>query len=47
MKSFLARNLWDYGAFFRIYNEIDDAYNKGLEVIQNKSKFKEYKLQDN
>jgi carboxyl-terminal processing protease len=47
MKSFLARNLWDYGAFFRIYNEIDDAYNKGLEVIQNKNKFKEYKLQDN
>jgi carboxyl-terminal processing protease len=47
IKSLLARNLWDYGSFYKIYNQIDDAYNKGLEVIQNKNKFKEFKLQDN
>lgn len=47
VKSLLARNLWDYGSFYKIYNQIDDAYNKGLEIIQNKSKFKEFKLQDN
>lgn len=44
LKARLAQNLWDFGAFWQVYNEQDDAYLKALEIIQDKNKFKEYNV---
>ena len=33
MKALLARDLYDSSAFYRIINDIDDIFSKGLEVI--------------
>ncbi len=35
MKALLARDLYDSSAFYRIINDIDDIFSKGLEVINN------------
>jgi carboxyl-terminal processing protease len=44
LKARMAQNLFDFGAFWQVYNQIDDVYNKALSVIQDKNKFKEYKI---
>ncbi len=35
MKALIARDLYDSSAFYRIINDIDDIFSKGLEVISN------------
>ena len=35
MKALIARDLYDSSAFYRIINDIDDIFSKGLEVITN------------
>ena len=35
MKALIARDLYDSSAFYRIINDIDDIFSKGLEVINN------------
>lgn len=35
MKALIARDLYDTSAFYRILNDIDDIFSKGLEVISN------------
>jgi carboxyl-terminal processing protease len=35
LKALLARDLYDASAFYRIINDIDDIFSKGLEVISN------------
>lgn len=46
LKARLAQNLFDFAAFWQVYNEMDDVYNKALQVIQDKNKFKELKIND-
>ena len=35
MKALIARDLFDSSAYYRIINDIDDIFSKGLEVITN------------
>ena len=35
LKALIARDLYDAAAFYRIINDIDDIFSKGLEVISN------------
>lgn len=35
LKALIARDLYDSSAFYRIINDIDDIFSKGLEVISN------------
>ncbi|HOV12060.1 MAG TPA: S41 family peptidase, partial [Bacteroidales bacterium] len=44
IKAWIARNLWDYDAYWRISNEQDDVYLKAVEAIQSKDMFKSYKI---
>jgi carboxyl-terminal processing protease len=44
MKALIARDLYDSSAFYRIINDIDDIFSKGLEVITNDKLY--YKLID-
>ena len=44
MKALIARDLYDSSAFYRIINDIDDIFSKGLEVISNDKLY--YKLID-
>jgi carboxyl-terminal processing protease len=44
IKAWIARNLWDYDAYWRISNEQDDVYLKAVEAIQSKDMFKNYKI---
>jgi carboxyl-terminal processing protease len=46
LKARLAQNLWDFAAFWQVYNESDDVYNRALQIIQDKAKFKELKIND-
>jgi carboxyl-terminal processing protease len=46
IKARMAQYLFDFSAFWQVYNETDDIYNKGLQVIQDKAKFKELKIND-
>ena len=46
LKARLASNLWDFAAFWQVYNESDDVYNKALQIIQDKAKFKELRIND-
>jgi len=46
LKARLAQTLFDFGAFWQVYNEADDVYNKALQVIQDKGTFKELKIND-
>lgn len=44
LKFLLARNLFDYGAGLQIWSEVDDAYNRALQVIQDEKRFKKMKI---
>lgn len=46
LKARLAQTLFDFGAFWQVYNETDDVYNRAMQVIQDKNKFKELKIND-
>jgi hypothetical protein len=46
LKARLAQYIWDFAAFWEVYNETDDVYNRALQVIQDKNKFKELKVND-
>ncbi len=34
LKAYIARDLWESGHFFQIYNEIDPIYRKAVEVLE-------------
>jgi carboxyl-terminal processing protease len=44
MKFLLARNLYDFSAGLQIWAEVDDAYLKALQVIQDEKLFKKMKI---
>jgi hypothetical protein len=44
LKAWLARNLWDFEAFWRISNETDEMYLKAVETIEDKNMFKNNKI---
>ncbi len=46
IKARIAQNLFDFAAFWQVFNELDDIYLKGLEIIQDKNKFREYKINE-
>lgn len=35
IKALIARNLWDYSAYYEIFNPYWDTYNKALELLEN------------
>jgi carboxyl-terminal processing protease len=39
MKALIARDLYEASAFYRIINDIDDIFLKGMEVITNDSTY--------
>ncbi len=43
MKALLARDLWKNDSYFEIINEVNDAYQKALDVFKNDT-FKKYKI---
>ncbi len=43
IKALLARDLWKNDSYFEVINEINDAYQKALEVFKNDT-FKKYKI---
>ena len=45
IKAWMARNLWDVSASYEVFAGIDDAYQKALQVIDDESQFKEWKIQ--
>jgi carboxyl-terminal processing protease len=46
IKARMASYLFDFSAFWQVYNETDDVYIEGLQVIQSKNMFKEMKIND-
>lgn len=46
LKARIGQYLYDFAAFWQVYNETDDVYNKALLIMQDKNKFKELKIQD-
>ena len=44
VKAWIARNLWDYEAYWRIANENDDVYLKAIESIRSKDEFRNMKI---
>ena len=34
LKAGIAQNIWDFGSFYEIINEINPIYNKALEVLK-------------
>ncbi len=44
IKAWIARNLWDYNAYFRISNQEDDVFQEAIQSIQSKDMFKNNKI---
>lgn len=44
IKAWIARNLWDYDAYWRISNEQDDVFIEAVKAIESKDMFKENKI---
>jgi carboxyl-terminal processing protease len=44
IKAWIARNLWDYEAYFFITNQDDEVFQKALQSIQDKEMFKANKI---
>jgi len=44
LKAWIARNLWDYDAYWRVSNEDDDVFQKAVQSIQSKDMFKTNKI---
>jgi carboxyl-terminal processing protease len=47
MKALIARNLFNYSAFFMIINEGDHVYEKAIEVLDNWDKYRKQLIIDN
>jgi hypothetical protein len=47
MKALIARNLFDYSAYFKIINEGDNVYEKAIEVLNNWDKYRKECLKEN
>jgi carboxyl-terminal processing protease len=41
IKAWIARNLWDVTASYKVFSAIDDGFRKALEVIEDEALFKE------
>ncbi|MDZ7741772.1 MAG: hypothetical protein U5Q03_08500 [Bacteroidota bacterium] len=39
LKALMARNLWDVSSFYEIIVDIDDEYQKALEILQDEKKY--------
>jgi carboxyl-terminal processing protease len=46
MKALIARNLFDYSAYFKIINEGDHTYEKAIEVLDNWDKYRKECLKE-
>jgi carboxyl-terminal processing protease len=46
MKALIARNLFDYSAYFKLMNEGDNVYEKAIEVLDNWGKYKKKYLKE-
>jgi carboxyl-terminal processing protease len=46
MKALIARNLFDYSAYFKIINEGDNVYEKAIEVLNNWDKYRKECLKE-
>ncbi len=46
LKARIAQHLFDFAAFWQVYNETDDVYNKALDVVQDRGKFRELKISE-
>ncbi len=44
IKAWIARNLWDYNAYFRISNQEDDVFQEAIHSIQSKDMFRVNKI---
>ncbi len=44
IKAWIARNLWDYEAYFFIINQDDEVFQKAIQSIQDKEMFKTNKI---
>jgi hypothetical protein len=43
LEAMIARNLWDYSAYYQVFNPYWPAYQQALEVLQ-EDRYKEFKL---
>jgi len=46
IKALIARNLWDYSAYYQVFNPYWDTYNKALELLEN-NMYSRFKLAQN
>ena len=37
IKAMLAQNLWDYKKFYEIINQLNNSYNKAIEILEDGS----------
>ena len=44
LTALIARNLFDYNAYFDVINEIDDGFQKGIEIIQSNTLFEKLSI---
>jgi len=44
IKAWIARNLWDYDAYWRISNEEDDVFIEAVKAIESKDMFRNNKI---
>lgn len=44
IKAWMARNLWDISASYQVFTVIDDGYNRAMEVMNDESLFKDWKI---
>jgi len=46
LKALIARNLYDYNAYFETINEIDDGYNKAVQILEEDVMFEKLSIKD-
>lgn len=44
IKAWMARNLWDASASYEVFSEIDDGFLKAMEVLNDESLFRDWKI---
>jgi carboxyl-terminal processing protease len=45
LKALIARNLWDYSAYYQVFNPYWNTYNKAIEILS-ENDYDEFKLAD-
>jgi carboxyl-terminal processing protease len=44
IKAWMARNLWDISASYEVFSSLDDSFSKAMEVMNDDSLFKDWKI---